>query len=421
MSLKYNISFIFAVLILKVGLDRHQRVLNPQSTSKSEAGMKKILRKMSDTLKHLKVLHWTFAVKKNLWTKQESDHRIYKEITGKLSKALDDLKFYDQLYSKQNRQMILADFLEYIFLGRGYYSIRSKVDKENFVRAILYFVNLLMSYEALTVSDRLRKNFLEKLGDKIPETKKEEYYNDLASLKGKVGLKKGLSDAEHLDKYFDSLLPKTAGGLWHELLVYTFLLRNDFGYVVPLLLSQRLIGLHDSIIPPDFFIIAHDKRIYGIEVGGKKEIQSGAFSLKTAIPTASIDTENSRTSDRCPICKRWILFCDFVINNYSSLDKKLANNEVRCLNECTLYSKEDIAAGKCSNTKYRRGHASTLEHTYHDYTNGLHYHYRCVLQKVPEDMRGKIIKAQDHIALKTHYPYYLGLEQLMKKISDNTT
>ena len=108
-------------------------------------------------------------------------------------------------------------------------------------------------------------------------------------------------------------------------------LRNDIGYIVPLLLNQRLLGKNDNLVPPDFLIISHDKRIYGVEVGRKKEIQSGSFSLKTAIPTASIDTENSRSSDRCPICKRWIPFCDFVINNYSNFDFKIEKIESRCL------------------------------------------------------------------------------------------
>jgi len=30
-------------------------------------------------------------------------------------------------------------------------------------------------------------------------------------------------------------------------------------------------------------------------------------------------------------------------------------------------------------------------------------------------MKNKIVEAKDTIALKTHYPYYTGLEALMKK------
>jgi len=216
------------------------------------------------------------------------------------------------------------------------------------------------------------------------------------------------------------MLPKTAGGLWHELLVFVFLLRNDAGYIIPLLLAQRLIGLERNIIPPDFLIITHDKRLYGIEVGTKKEIQSGSFSLQTSIPTATINTINSRASDRCPICHRWLQFCDFVIDKYSDFDTEISKPEVRCLEECTLYSKQDIAEGVCPYTKYSRNLARTRPYAQHPYVNKrktLHYHYRCVLDNVPQNTRNVIIQANDSIALKTHYPYYPGLEELIQKES----
>jgi len=310
--------------------------------------------------------------------------------------------------------MILADFLEYIFLGRGYYSMQSKENKGIFIRAMLYFVNLLMCYEVLTVSNTLRKRVLEELGAKITKLKDEEYYEELKDFTGTVGLKRGESDApRHLTRYFDSLLPKTAGGLWHELLAYIFLLRNDFGYIVPLLLTQRLMSLRGSIVPPDFLIITYDKRVYGIEVGTKKEIQSGSFSLQTAIPTATIDTINSRTSDRCPICKRWIPLCPYVIDNYSNLEKRITKPKVKCLDECTFYPEEKVATGECPYTKYSRNRAKTLGYTHHVYADGLHYHYRCILDKLPEDLKNTIVDAKDTVALMTHYPYYGGLEELM--------
>ncbi|MBE0433831.1 hypothetical protein IBX73_10265 [candidate division WOR-3 bacterium] len=83
-----------------------------------------------------------------------------------------------------------------------------------------------MSYEALTVSDNLRAKVLNRLEAEIPEIKSEKYFSVLKNFRGKIGLKEGDSEAtRELDKYFDSLLPKTAGGLWHELLVYVFLQR----------------------------------------------------------------------------------------------------------------------------------------------------------------------------------------------------
>jgi len=377
--------------------------------------MKNIFEKVSESLRHLQVLHEVFSEIRNFGDEEKNDYVVYKQNEEKLNELLEDLDFSSQLYGEKSRQMILADLFEYILLGRGYYSLQSKEDKAKFVKAILHFVNLLMCYETMTVSTNLRKKFLEKLKEVIGEVGNEERYDDLKDFVGTVGLKKGESDASRsLDKYFDTMLPKTAGGLWHELLVYVFLLRNNFGYIIPLLLSQRLMSLDDNIIPPDFLIITYDKHMYGIEVGTKKEIQSGSFSLQTAIPTATIDTINSRTSDRCPICKKWIPFCEFVINNYSNFDVEITKAEIRCLEDCNIYSKEDIAEGKCPYTKYSRNKAQTLWYAQHEFANGLHYHYRCVLEKLPEDVRNKVVNAKDAVALKTHYPYYSGLEELMK-------
>lgn len=172
---------------------------------------------------------------------------------------------------------------------------------------------------------------------------------------------------------------------------------------------QRLYSRNDYVIPPDFLIVTHAKDIYGIEVGRKKEIQSGSFSIKTNIPTASLDTENSRVSDRCPICHNWIPFCDYIINSYCDFSKDIAKAEVRCLQECKLYTPEEVSSGKCKYTKYSRSGTKKLTH---EYTNSLHYHYQCVLDNLSEEKRRQVIEAQDSVALKTHYPYYSGLEAL---------
>jgi len=377
--------------------------------------MDSLLDNMEKAIKHLRILHEVFKQKINFANEEIIDYEIYRSNFNSLKKLVDELKLDKQLYFQRGRQMILADLLEYILIGRGYYSLRSKEDKEKFVRLILHVVNLLMSYEMLTVSPTLRKEVLERWEKYIPEISCEEGFSELKNFRGSVGLKAGESEAtKSLDKYFDSLLPKTAGGLWHELLVYIFLLRADIGYIVPLLLSQRLIGLDDALIPPDFLVITHNKNIYGIEVGTKKEIQSGSFSIQSNIPTATIDTINSRSSDRCPICKRWIPFCEFVIRNYSDFNKKIEKGEIKCLEECDIYSKTEVAQGKCPYTKYSRNTAATLDYTRHKYADGLHYHYRCVLSKVPKPLRESITNAHDTTALKTHYPYYSGLETLIR-------
>ena len=213
------------------------------------------------SIRHLEVLHKTFLEKENF--KNYEDHEIYVQTTDKISKlfSLPEVEIYKQLYNPAGRQMILADIIEYIFFSRGLFFVtegsnqpkNKRAKRGLFIKAILYFVNILMTYESMTVDNIIRKRFLENLARKLPEVKSEDSFNALYNFKGKVGLPEGESDADRkLNRYFDKILPKTAGGLWHELLVFIFLLRNDLGYIVPLLLNQKLISLADVIVPPDF-------------------------------------------------------------------------------------------------------------------------------------------------------------------------
>ena len=94
----------------------------------------------------------------------------------------------------------------------------------------------------------------------------------------------------------------------------------------------------------------------------------------------------------------------------TDFDNEIARAEIRCLDECKNFSKKDIAKGQCPHTKYRRKELKTLEYTHHKFATGKHYHYSCVLESVPPPKRKKIIAAKDSIALKTHYPYYSGIE-----------
>ena len=381
--------------------------------------MKNVFKAMYKALKHIETLHNIFSRKSNFSTDEELDFLLYKHNSDELTKSLSELNFSSQLYAAKGRQMILSDFYEYIFLGRGYYALKTRTDKAKFIRVILHFVNLLMSYEGLTVSDNLRRAALNKLEKQIKGNEGEELFSDLERHTGSIAIGRGKSSAsKKLEKYFDSLLPKTAGGLWHELLVYIFLLRNNCGYIIPHLLTQRWISLDGHIIPPDFLILTHNQRLYGIEVGTTKETQSGTFSLQTAIPTATVNTNRSRTSDRCPICNKWIQFCPYVIENYANLNHVIEQTTVYCMDKCTVYTKEDIAKGKCPHTKYSRPKAETLRFANHIYANGYHYHYKCVLDNVSEEIRDSIIQVmnngRDSKALKTHFPYYEGLEALIK-------
>lgn len=380
--------------------------------------MDKSFKNLNTSAKHLKALH-DFFKKPTHYTNQneKAEFNIYNENVKHLTKAFSAIGLFDQLYNQKDRQMILADLIEYIFLGRGFYAMGSKrqdvSNKEQFIKGLLHFVNLLMCYESLTVNIRRRNSFLDFLAARLPLLKSEDGFRDLRKCRMEVGIPKSNASKE-INNYFDKMLPKTAGGLWHELLVYIFVIRHDLGYILPLLLHQRIFSKNDHLVPPDFFLITKDKRIYGIEVGFKKEIQSGSFSLKTAIPTAMIDTENSRNSDRCPICKKWINICPYAINKFSDFNQNFSKVEIKCLRECNIYRRDQILNGQCPYCKYSRGKARTLSHTQHQFSDNKHYHYGCVLSSVTGKVKDKIIAAGDNVAIKTHFPYYSGLEELFK-------
>ena len=168
------------------------------------------------SIKHLKTLHDTFSDEDNF--SDEKDFNIYDENYQKLEDlfSIPEVEMYQQLYNQKNRQMILADILEYIFISRGLFFItdgsrtpESRKSKTGlFIKAVLYFVNVLMSYESMTVDDLLRGRFLENIASEIPEVSDEELYENLLTYQGGVGLSEpnATPEKKRLNKYFDKIL-----------------------------------------------------------------------------------------------------------------------------------------------------------------------------------------------------------------------
>lgn len=132
-------------------------------------------------------------------------------------------------------------------------------------------------------------------------------------------------------KAIDRLLPKSLGTAV-ELVIYLYLLRHRIGYVIPLLLHQRLLGLDSHLIAPDFLVVTKGK-VFGVEVEQSartgKIRQSNEFMAETGIPvlTASVPTTFPL---RCPDCHKWILFCDNIILKYADIDYPIAKNKIQC-------------------------------------------------------------------------------------------
>ena len=403
---------------------------------------------LEKSVKHLQIIDEVFS------TSDYPEKDIYNEIKREIKTTnlnINSNKFSEELYvggKKRNsssnqgyaRQMILSDMLEYIVNGRGYfYAVRNKQAMKNYIKIIIDLINQLMIIDSIVVEVTIRKKLLEKFQEDLGEEffkdddRKKEHEALLlheypigfplenpqvsAEVLEKLGLNESQKDKAIgiLETYYDSLLPKTAGGLWGELIVYLYLLRKNLGFVFPLVLNQRLITGDSKVYlkPPDFLLLPFGKEIfYGIEVGGGKEMQSGTFSITTGIPTATkVNMDNPK---RCCICGKWMLFCPQIVEDYSDTDKQIENfkKPIKCINECRKFTPDQILSGACSYAMHKGGKPTT--HVMKMKGDVYHFHLKCLMQ----DEAGRNDISESKIV--SYYPYVGGLEEFEKLQLDTT-
>jgi hypothetical protein len=342
--------------------------------------MKLLLKKLGLSVLHLKCLDEVFS----------KNHEEYQRIEKILNSPEFNQIYIDisrELYAggkqprgnlKLARQMILGDVIEYIFTGRAYYyAVKSEENFKRFLKLILYSVNQLLIYDAITVNPEIRKLYIEKLEEKID-------VDLLYEKEGDSELADELKESETVwkdniwgkyDFLVDSILPKTLG-CPKELIVFAELLRTKKGIIIPLLLIQRLFGDKNPIAPPDFLLAKGNKEIYGIEVGYAKEGQSREFSIRTSIPTFAVDLENN-LHNRCPKCGEIILYCDPVIEAYSNgiLNESLDNESGRFYcHDCPNFNK-----GNCKFSNYYGFREGLTFNGENDGQGNRHYHASCVI------------------------------------------
>jgi hypothetical protein len=375
--------------------------------------MKLLLEKLGISVHHLKCLDEVFS----------ENHSEYQRIEGLLNTDEFNLIYKEisrELYAggkqprgnlKLARQMILGDVIEYIFTGRAYYyAAKSEENFKSFLKLILYSVNQLLIYDAITVTPEIRKRYIEKLEEEIEADLLYEKAGDSDLAEDLKSSKTVLKDNEwgKYDSFVDSILPKTLG-CPKELIVFAELLRTKKGIIIPLLLIQRLFGDKNPIAPPDFLLAKSNKEIYGIEIGYAKEVQSREFSIRTSIPTFAVDLENNM-HNRCPKCGGIILYCDFVINAYSNgtLSEQLDENSGRYLcNGCPSFD-----SGNCKFSNYYGSWKGIEFNGKVSEQKSLHYHASCVKDGT-YDHRSSEIKISDHSNdFFAQLPQIQGLENL---------
>jgi hypothetical protein len=336
------------------------------------------------------------------------------------ARRLNNIPLYDELRKEiyaggkkkgkkgYARQMILGDLIEYILTGRGYYfAVRGAEEFKSFIQMLMYISNMLILLEDISVDVKLRnlvlKELYKNLGEAFfEEESQKEKYRSLIAYEGIIARDEG----KEYDEFLDSILPKRVG-IAPEILVYCWLIRKNYGYVIPLLLAQRLLGKGKSIIPPDFLLVRSKGEIFGLEVGVGKERQIASFCSITGIPvfTVGIGSVEQPQPYRCDKCLRWITYCPFVIDICKENKDKPGQVHISC-SECN-YFKNINKAIECPYVVYF-GKARN----YAGEEVIRRYHYRCV-QDDPHVK--KEIKANPEKCLIAPVPTVYGIEHLSEE------
>jgi len=321
----------------------------------------------------------------------------------KMNSIPDYEKFSKELYlGKDGRQMILYDYLMYILTSRGSIWGYSKSHREAYLKILLYSINQLLAQEPVTTSaySSLRKrlmNFMEsqQISHFFEDAEAKQIYEKAKKFRGDLSYQ---GKTKKLYYAVDSLLPKSVGAAI-ELIVYAYLIRHEYGYVIPMLLNQRLISSDSHLIAPDFLIVKRG-RIFGIEVKqafGEVPDHIFSFSSETSIPVVVARVPNT-VPLRCPVCKRWILYCDEIVDRFSDYSKKIEDIKISCPRDCKNFK-------KCHYITYKGTIKPSEE-------KELHFHYDCVKNRPFVKNLLKKKKEQEN-RLISYYPYVQGLERLL--------
>lgn len=379
--------------------------------------MDKLLKRLGLTEKHLSIIDQVF----------QQNYPLYAEVTKKLSV----MPLYEELGKEiyvggkkkgrqgYGRQMILNDLLQYMFMGRGYYfAVKGNAQREAFISTVMHVCNQLILMDDISVDIDLRNRMLDALekgigSDLFEDNGQEASFKALRAYGGKIIPP---DDGKEFDDTLDSMLPKRVGAV-PELLVYAYLIRKNYGYVVPLLQAQRLLGNKGYnkgyIVPPDYLLLRSKGEIFGIEVGMHKERQMSSFSTVTSTPVfaVGIGSGDQPQPYRCGRCQKWIIYCDEVIKLCSKNQEPNAEY-VDCA-YCGLYKGIAEAQAKCPYIIYHE-----KAHDYSGAIRKLRYHYACV--KNDSEVKSVLSKKNKKPKLIAPIPWVNGLESLPQEIESSS-
>jgi hypothetical protein len=359
--------------------------------------LKELLERVETSARHIKLIHEFFL-------SHDPEYAL-------IEKKINSLPNIDRLcekiyYGQDSRQMILSDLFQHVLAIRGFYFFFE--DRVAYIKLLFYVANQLMLQENIIRSQPERKkllDYLESVSDELPgffEGKDSEWRDKYEQCK--TAPREAVIGARRkLYRVIDSVLPKSMGNAT-ELLVFAYLLSNRIGYILPLLEIQQAQTLDDEIkvVPPNFLIIKEHK-VFGCEVGAGpggvgKINQCNIFMEVTGIPvvTVTVNPPGNNASYRCPICDKWLLYCDRLIEEYSKRRISDVNSQGIECQSCSNFA-------ECNKVMY---YGSIEEDG-----KALHYHYSCVRDR--EYVRKMIERKPEKIS-----PFYLivkGLEGLERQ------
>lgn len=207
-----------------------------------------------------------------------------------------------------------------------------------------------------------------------------------------------------------AFMPKNMG-LATELFAYMGLTRENIGYVVPLLLHQKLFQSFYSlnqkefygqswIAPTDFLLVAKG-RFYALELGrGKPELMSD-FASVTGIPTGFIDVHlrtNNKLGYKCPICYNAFTICEEYQRQFLMFDQPVSMPEF--CSDCSMKNSCSDKILECSKFKDGKKSQSIRFHCHSSCYNDL---------SVIERGKLKVISSET-----PSYPVIEGLDKIKR-------
>lgn len=292
---------------------------------------------------------------------------IYKKKGGndKLKNEMIDIYFNLINFLLKTNIFSPNDDIDQKDIGNGIYLNKNKKFRENLAKEILIkylercetskFFNFLKTYYNLKEIEIIIQKRIKRWNDigknvEIAEIKNKllGYYKNKTIISNDGCLKKLCRD-----KTPPFLLKNV--GLATEMFVYIYLITQNYGYIVPLLLHQRLYSNIEEIlskkineeeaikekyvmIPTDFLLLSKGKT-YALELGrGKTELISTLASI-AAIPTIYIDATlnvGHKFGYKCNYCFNSFDVCNKYIENFKigKTKEKLDCKECEYSDEC---------------------------------------------------------------------------------------